>query len=126
MIKDGEVAKQPSVCAYTCVRVHVRVSEGQPEGREFPRARQQTREHTAFDAPQEFSHRHSSVAFIQEWKCGCLLADWFWCRGEPLGTCRLDSQLRLFLTGSGPWAAAEERVRLGRLRRNFSAETIRE
>ncbi len=51
------------------------------------------------------------------------LADWLWCRGEPpFGTCRLDSQLRLFLTGSGPWAvAAEERVRLGRLRRSFSA-----
>lgn len=48
------------------------------------------------------------------------LADWFWCRGEPLGTCKLDSQLRLFLTGSGAWAAMEERVRLGRLRRNFS------
>lgn len=49
------------------------------------------------------------------------LADWFWCRGEPFGTCKLDSQLRLFLTGSGTWAAMDERVRLGRLRRNFSA-----
>lgn len=48
------------------------------------------------------------------------LADWFWCRGEPFGTCKLDSQLRLFLTGSGTWAAMDERVRLGRLRRNFS------
>lgn len=48
------------------------------------------------------------------------LADWFWCRGEPFGTCKLDSQLRLFLTGSGAWAAIEERVRLGRLRRSFS------
>lgn len=48
------------------------------------------------------------------------LADWFWCRGEPFGTCKLDSQLRLFLTGSGAWAAMEERVRLGRLRRSFS------
>lgn len=37
-----------------------------------------------------------------------------------MGTCKLDSQLRLFLTGSGAWAAAEERVRLGRLRRSFS------
>lgn len=49
------------------------------------------------------------------------LADWFWCRGEPFGTCKLDSQLRLFLTGSGTCAAMDERVRLGRLRRNFSA-----
>lgn len=30
------------------------------------------------------------------------IADWVWCRGEPpFGTWRLDSQLRLFLTGSG-------------------------
>lgn len=47
------------------------------------------------------------------------LADWLWCRGDPFGTCRLDSQLRLFLTGSA--AGPElERVRFGRLRRNFS------
>lgn len=32
----------------------------------------------------------------------------------------MDSQLRLFLTGSGAWAATDERVRLGRLRRSFS------
>lgn len=56
------------------------------------------------------------------------LADWLWCRGEPpFGTCRLDSQLRLFFTGSGACAvAAEERVRLGRLRRSFSATEMKE
>lgn len=47
------------------------------------------------------------------------MVDWLWCRGDPFGTCRLDSQLRLFLTGSA--AGPElERVRFGRLRRNFS------
>lgn len=66
-------------------------------------------------------HEFGVCTHYQMGPCVCVysLADWLWCRGDPFGTCRLDSQLRLFLTGSA--AGPElERVRFGRLRRNFS------